>query len=113
MKVWVLAGLFTVATIPFAAAAETTDDCQLDETRRSMSIQRIDSSNVGPGGGVPAANTATPTVQATPPANAPQVTASRPAVTTREDAVREDAQPRRRGGKRVPDAELIGPRGAL
>jgi hypothetical protein len=109
MKVWMLAGLFTVATVPFAAAAEVTDDCQLDETRRAITIQRIDSSAVGTSGGVPGA---TQTAQPTPPANAPQVTAARPAATTREDSVREEAQ-RRRSGKRVPDAELIGPRGAL
>lgn len=98
MKTWVLAGLFTVVTAPFAVAAETTAECQLDPDRRSVA-QRLDA---------PAA-----------PA-APNV--GRPATTQREvtpppaaaaDQVRQAANERRRSGKRIPDAELIGPRGAL
>jgi len=94
----VLAGLFTVVTAPFAMAAETTAECQLDPDRRSVA-QRLDA---------PAA-----------PA-APNV--GRPATTQREvtpppaaaaDQVRQAANDRRRSGKRIPDAELIGPRGAL
>lgn len=112
MKVLVLAGLFSAAAVPFAAAAEVTNECQLDDTRRAVNVQRIDSNAVGAGGGVPGVNTATTTAQPAPGAAAPQITAARPAATTREEAAREEA-PRRRGGKRVPDAELIGPRGAL
>lgn len=89
MKVWILAGVFTVATIPFAAAVENTAECQLDETRRSVE-QRV----------------------TTPQAPAPAV--ARPTVAQRdaEETPRVPAD-RRRGGKRIPDAELIGPRGAL
>lgn len=99
MKTWVLAGLFTVAAAPFANAAETTAECQLDTSRRSVE-QRIDA----------------PVQPAAP------TTVARPTVTQREaapppqaggDQVRQAANDRRRGGKRIPDAELIGPRGAL
>jgi len=91
MKVWILAGAFTVATIPFAAASETTIDCQLDDTRRSAE-QRV------------------------PPPPAPGPTVARPTVAQRDadaDQAQRAAVDRRRGGKRIPDAELIGPRGAL
>lgn len=92
MKVLVLAGLFTAATIPFAAASETTIECQVDDMRRE----------------------ATQTVQPQPQAPAPTV--ARPTSVTREAAADPAARvpaDRRRGGKRIPDAELIGPRGAL
>lgn len=86
MKVWVLAGLFTVATIPFAAAAEDATECQVDETRR-----------------------ATQTRTDAPPAPPPQVVVVRPtAEREAEPPAARDA--RRRNGKRIPDAELIGPR---
>lgn len=85
MKAWVLAGVMSVVTIPFASAAETTGECQLDETRRSAQPQSA-----------PAApSVARPTV------------AERAAEPTRAHA------PRRRSGKHIPDAELIGVRGAL
>jgi hypothetical protein len=90
MKVWVLAGLFTVAMAPVAMAGEDATECQLDETRRA------------------AEQRAAPT----PP------TAARPTVAQRD--VIEPVMPtprapaeRRRNGKRIPDALLIGPRGAL
>jgi hypothetical protein len=89
MRVWVIAGLFTIASAPFAAAAEDISECQLDESRRA-SHTRAD----------------------TPP-DAPQV--ARPTVAQRdvaEEPVRQPAD-RRRNGKRIPDAQLIGPRGAL
>lgn len=98
MKVWILAGLFTVAAAPFAAAAETDAACQLDDSRRGIT-QRVDG----------------------PPPPAPQSTA-RPTVAPRQVAQAEQGaveqtvrQPpdRRRSGKRIPDAELIGRRGAL
>jgi len=90
MKVWVLAGLFTVATAPFAAAAENVTACQLDESRRTAA-ERAETPPLP----VPA-NVARATVAQRAPAPA-------------------QGQPveRRRSGKRIPDAELIGPRGAL
>ncbi|MGE0743497.1 MAG: hypothetical protein AB7O98_19355 [Hyphomonadaceae bacterium] len=93
MKVWILAGLFTVATVPFAAAAEVTAECQLDESRRATQER----SDVAP---------AAPAL----PSVARPVVAQRDAVT--ETAARAGGE-RRRSGKRIPDAELIGPRGAL
>ncbi|MEZ6022269.1 MAG: hypothetical protein R3C16_02380 [Hyphomonadaceae bacterium] len=111
MKVWVLAGLFSVATVPFAAAAEVTEDCQLDDSRRGISIQRIDSATASGGGG------GQTTAQATPaPTTARPTVATRETVdeeVEREEAERVEAAQRRRNGNRVPDAELIGPRGAL
>jgi hypothetical protein len=92
MKAWVLAGLFTVVTAPVAFAGEDTTECQLDETRRA-STQRSD--------------TVAPTI-------------ARPTVAQREVAPDPAPRPtgpsgvdRRRNGKRIPDAQLIGPRGAL
>jgi hypothetical protein len=91
MKVWVLAGLFTVATAPMAFAAEDTTECQLDETRRA-SQQQVEAQGV--------ATIARPTV------------AERVVVDPAPVPVRAPAE-RRRSGKRIPDAQLIGPRGAL
>jgi hypothetical protein len=91
MRVLVLAGLITAATIPFAAASENAIECQMDDTRRAAAEQRIDPAPI------------------TPP------TVARPTVATREaaEAPRPVAPDRRRNGKRVPDAELISPRGVL
>jgi hypothetical protein len=100
MKIWMLAGLFTVATVPFAAAAETDLECQLEETRRAPQM-RIDAEPTG-GAGAPQ-ETARPT-------SAPRQTAQR--TQPREETTRAPAEGRR-NGKRIPDAELIGPRGAL
>ena len=102
MKFWVLAGLFTAATVPFATAAEASAECQVDDTRRTPHV-RIDGG--APGGSAPV-QTARPT-SATREAAAEQV-AQREAA----EAARAAAE-RRRNGKRIPDAELIGPRGAL
>jgi hypothetical protein len=89
MKVWILAGLFTAVASPLAGATETTAECQVDETRRAAQHRTE----------APAAPTAS----------------ARPTVAQRD--VAEPARPapaeRRRNGKRIPDAELIGPRGAL
>lgn len=99
MKVWVLAGVFTAVTVPFASAAEA--ECQVDDARRQVQV-RID--NGGPGGSAP--NSARPTVAPRDPA-------------TTELAQREVVEEpqrrvdRRRSGKPIPDAELIGPRRAL
>jgi hypothetical protein len=94
MKVWVLAGLFTVAMAPAAFAVEDPAECLLDETRRAME----------PRAEAPAA---------------PQANVARPTVAQRNDAAEPEATPRpapverRRSVKRIPDAQLIGPRGAL
>ena len=89
MKVWILTGLFTAVMAPLAAASENPLECQLDDTGRSTQ----------------------PRIEA-PASPAPT---ARPTAAPREAAVqttpRETA--RRRGVKRIPDAELIGPRGAL
>jgi hypothetical protein len=92
MKVWMLAALFTAAMAPAAWADESTAECQLDESRRAPP---------------PRTETAAPAALATTvrPAVAPRETAEQMA--TRAEASR------RRSGKRIPDAELIGPRGAL
>lgn len=102
MKVLVLAGVFTVAAIPLAGAAEAAAECQLEEQGRRSQV-RIDSG--GAGGSAPAT-----------PARASS--ASREGGVAEQTAQRETENPRqtaerRRNGKRIPDAELIGPRGAL
>ncbi len=102
MKVLVLAGVLTAAAIPLAGAAEAAADCQLDEQGRRSQV-RIDSG--GAGGSAPAA-----------PARASAT--SREGGVAEHTAQRETETPRqtaerRRNGRRIPDAELIGPRGAL
>lgn len=104
MKLWVMAGLFTAAAIPFAGVAEASAECQVDDSRRLPHV-RIDGG--GPGGSAPAP-------VARPAANPPEEN------TAGQVAQREAAQParaataeRRRSGKHVPDAELIAPRVAL
>jgi len=97
MKIWVLAGAITAATAPFAAAAESTVECQLDTERRAI-VQRIEA----------------PTAPAAPTTTArPTVAPREVAPATSEQPIRQAANDRRRSGKRIPDAELIGPRGAL
>ncbi|MGE0595411.1 MAG: hypothetical protein AB7P07_03550 [Hyphomonadaceae bacterium] len=99
MKLWILAGLFSAATIPWAAAAETTE-CGLD-TRRNTQIEA-----------------APPPVEERDTRkaarSAPQQAANGVAMAQRPQAVRSEA-PRRRNGsiRRVPDAVLIDGRGAL
>ena len=97
MKVWVLAGLFTAAMVPIASAAENTLECQLDETRRSTT-PRLEQIELPP---QPAAIARPTGATATPPRQ------------VAEENVQRAEPPRRRNGKRIPDAELIGPRGAL
>lgn len=89
MKVWVLAGLFTAAMAPIAAAAEDVSECQLDESRRAAA-ERVDQPPASPAS----------VARATVAQRAPETTQRQPVE-------------RRRSGKRIPDAELIGPRGAL
>jgi hypothetical protein len=88
MKVPVLTVLITAATCAFASAAETSVDCQVDDSRRTAAEQRTEETRQA------AANTARPTV-------------------AQREAAERPAPERRRNGKRIPDAELIGPRGAL
>lgn len=93
MRVLLLAGLITAATAPFAAAAESEIDCQATEIRRAPAEQRLDQAPVSPA-----------------------TTTARPTVAQREasaDAPRPVIAERRRGGKPVPDAQLIQPRGTL
>ncbi len=99
MKLWVLAGMFTAATVPFAAAAESSAECQVDEARRTAQV-RID--NGGPGGSAPGARVT----------SAPRDSGEQVAQREAEAAPRPSVD-RRRNGKPIPDAELIGPRGAL
>jgi hypothetical protein len=101
MKFWVLAGLFTAATVPFATAAEASAECQVDDTRRTPHV-RIDGG--APGGSAPA--------QTARPTSATRDAAGQVAQREAAEAARVAAE-RRRSGKRIPDAELIGPRGAL
>ncbi len=90
MKAWMLAGLFTLATVSMASAAESTEACQVDDVRRAAQ-ERAE----------------TPSVP-------PSVAAiARPTVAQRDVTEPARAEPRRRTGKRIPDAELIGPRSTL
>jgi hypothetical protein len=95
MKMWVLAALITVVTIPVASALESTTDCQVDEGRRETRAEQRERTD--------------------PPASpaATASTARTTALASRDPNSRPEQQQRRRNGKRVPDAELIGPRGAL
>jgi len=102
MKLFILAGLFTAAAIPFAGAAEAAADCQVEDTRRATHV-RIDGG--GPGGSAPS--------QAAPQATAPRDAASEQAAAREAAQAARATAERRRNGKRIPDAELIGPRGAL
>jgi hypothetical protein len=91
MKVLVLAGLFTVVTTPFAFAAGDATECQIDDTRRTAQ-QRAE--------------------QPASPALARPLVAEREVGPVAPAPARAPAE-RRRNGKRIPDAQLIGPRGAL
>ncbi|MDZ4693190.1 hypothetical protein [Terricaulis sp.] len=97
MNVLFLATALVACTAPFAVA-----NAQTDIERRTQ--VRIESDSPS-GGSSPTATRQTP---ATPAPAASQTTAQREAA----DAARLIAE-RRRSGKRIPDAELIGPRGAL
>jgi hypothetical protein len=101
MKMWVLAGFFTAVTIPLAAASEDATECQVDNARQPAQV-RIDSG--GSGGSAPPARART--------TSAPRETPAQVAQREADEAERAAAE-RRRNGKRIPDAELIGPRGAL
>ncbi|MEZ5961438.1 MAG: hypothetical protein R3C30_13585 [Hyphomonadaceae bacterium] len=92
MRVLLLAGLMTAVSAPFAAAAENeVIDCQITDPRRAPAEQRLDQAP-----------------------QSPAVTVARPTVAQREaEPPRPPAAERRRGGKPVPDAQLIQPRGTL
>ncbi|MBX3429951.1 MAG: hypothetical protein KF779_10245 [Hyphomonadaceae bacterium] len=92
MRVLLLAGLITAATVPLAAAAETAIDCQTTDVLRTQAEERLDQAPQSPAAPV-----------------------TRPNVVQREaaDAPRPTAAERRRSGKPIPDAQLIQPRGAL
>lgn len=96
MKLWTLVGFFMVAATPLAHAA--TNSCESTETR--VVNQRV--------------SPPPPIAEAPPPAAAPIVTQRDPA-SANQTVARADQPARRRGGsrKRIPDAVLIGPRGAL
>lgn len=98
MKLWIVAGAFTAVSVPFAAAAEVSSECQVDEVRRAAHV-RIDGG--GAGGSAPPPRAEQPQPRDDQVAQREPVEAPRP------------APERRRNGKRIPDAELIGPRGAL
>lgn len=93
MRVLVLAGFITAATVPFAAASDDVIECQGVDVRRASAEQRLD----------------------TPPV-APAAAPARPAAATPRETVeaqRLSPPERRRGGKPVPDAQLMSPRGVL
>jgi hypothetical protein len=89
MKVFVLAGALAAVAFPAAAAADIGEPCPVEETRSSLAPDRAE------------------------PVSTPAPTApSRQSTAQREPESRAETT-RRRSGKRLPDAELIGPRGAL
>ena len=90
MKILVLAGALAAVTCPTAASAEVIAPCQAEDARSALTSDRAEA-----------------TVAPAPPQASRQSATQREASDTRADANR------RRSGKRVPDAELIGPRGAL
>lgn len=103
MKLWMLAGLFSVATISMANASESAIDCGLDtpQLMSELTVANVEAAPVSrKGGRAPreeAANTAQPVAPAATPRQAPA------------------PEQRRRGGssRRVPDAMLIDGRGVL
>lgn len=97
MKLWVLVGLFSAVSIPWAAASETTE-CGLD-TRRNTQVE------------------AAPPVEERDTRKAARTTrqqADGAMAVAQRPAIRSET-PRRRNGsiRRVPDAVLIDGRGAL
>lgn len=87
MKAWVLAGAFSALGIPMASAATT--DCDGEEVRSTLTVEHRQAGGVEP----PSAQQAEVLVRPAPPARQPP--------------------PRRRTGKHIPDAELIGVHGTL
>lgn len=96
MKLWVLVGALTIAAIPSAFA-------DVDDSRHAVETR------VEPAPATLALDVVRPAATQREAASAPAVRAEQPPVMTDQPA------PRRRHGsrKRIPDAVLIGPRGAL
>lgn len=90
MRAWGLAGLILVLGAPAAAASEGEEACRLDEQRRQRAEQ---------------------TAQALP--QSADTERAAPARAAQAERSSRAPTPRRRNGRRIPDAELIGPRGAL
>ncbi len=110
MKLWIYAGLISVAMASTAHAAETTIACEVDDTQRTAN-QRVDTSAVFPvqeearasrGGSASSSATTTIAPLATPRRETAPVVSSR-----------NEPQRRRNVTRRIPDADLIGGRGAL
>jgi hypothetical protein len=99
MKLWILAGLFTALWAPLAAAETTTVNCDVDDTQRSVQ-QRVDAA--------PAPAAPARTVRGGASSSGGQRGEVAVAPTPRNEAAR-----RRGVSRRIPDAELIGGRGAL
>lgn len=109
MKLWVLVGLITTAAIPAAYASDTGATCDADDTRAVLTLTAAETpAQVGR----PAAQISRETADSAGAASAP---AAPGAPNTAPQAAASDQSTRRRGGsrKRIPDAMLIGPRGAL
>lgn len=105
MKLWIFAGLFTVMWAPMAVAAESTAACDVDDTQRSVQ-QRVDSS--------PAMPTVSDAQKRGGSAASNGVVVAAPRAETATPTVARTEPQRRRGvTRRIPDAELIGGRGAL
>ena len=104
MKIWVLASLFTAAAIPAAFADEGVVGCQVDDTRQRMERVATDPEP----GSAPLPEIAEVVSRPTPVQRQASA-APQPA----QPAAPQQQQQRRRSGKPIPDAELIGPRGAL
>jgi hypothetical protein len=87
MKVMVWAGLLALAGLAFAAEAKASVACD--------------------------ANPSPQTEHERVAAPAPPPRLARPVLARRQEAERDARATRRRGGRHIPDAELIGPRGSL
>jgi hypothetical protein len=87
MKVLILSGVISAVCAGTAVATPSTGACQLDESRREAQERRIEA----------------------PASQAVRTTGGAPRA---EEQARAEP-PRRRYGKPIPDAELIGPRAVL
>lgn len=101
MKLWAIAGVLTVAWTPISAAAETTRHCEAQD-ECSLRAQTIVAP--APAGG---------SRQEAPAREAGGARARQAEAATAARTARADLARRRGGSRRIPDAELIGGRGAL
>lgn len=99
MKLWALVGFFMLTVTPVAHAAENALPCEATESR--VVNQRV--------------SPPPPIAETPPPAAAPVAVAPQRDPAAAQTVARIEQPQRRRGGsrKRIPDAVLIGPRGAL